>query len=111
MKNVFRGIQNALLLVSLAFGAAGAMAGNTAPDASTLATEAAIQAGVTQFNDPLVGFMPISTAGDPWMNSGNTSTYITGSNVHPNIVGSYFLAWCQARSGISVLSRLIGVPN
>lgn len=88
---------------------AGAQAGNTGPDAATIATENAISAAVTAVSDSYTAFMPVSTATDPWMQTANVSLWITGTNVHPNIVGSNYLGRTKARALPGVFPSLQGV--
>lgn len=70
----------------------GAHAGATGPNANLLATENAIQAGVSAVNDPLALFVPMSSGTTPWLfgtgkagaanGSGNTDNYVDTDGVH-----------------------------
>lgn len=81
----------------------GAQGGVRNLSAGTLAVEAGISAGVSQLNDPLIKFAPVSTDASPWLtgtgntgatnNSGNSDVYIGPDAVHPSYpAGHEYLA-------------------
>lgn len=75
----------------------GCQAGKRGPDAKTIEIENAISAAVTQFNDPLCRFAPVSTDFVPWLNgtgyigatngTGNSDVYIAPDATHPSDPG------------------------
>ncbi|WP_407122754.1 SGNH/GDSL hydrolase family protein [Bradyrhizobium sp. STM 3561] len=83
----------------------------TGPSAAILTVESAVSAAVTQFNDPLCAFVPVSadTVGS-WVfgtgfvgatnGSGNSDVYIDTDGIHPSNAGHEFLGR-RAAAGIA----------
>lgn len=89
--------------------------------AGTIATEAAVAAGVAQAGDPLAFFVPICGAAPPWVlgawnnASGvpagtiNAGLYIAADNVHPPEIGfDYYAARIEQAIRATVLPALAG---
>ncbi|UPT93901.1 hypothetical protein J4G48_0031825 [Bradyrhizobium barranii subsp. apii] len=97
----------------------GAQPGNRGPNATTLAVEAAIAAGVTSFADPLCAFAPVSTDTPPWISgtgyngatngSGNSDLYIDTDNVHQSLAGAEFEAFRTATAIRNALNGMIAL--
>ena len=85
----------------IVFGAPGNQSG---PSATTIAIENAYAAAVTAANDPMVIFVPVSTAPTPMLfgtgkygatnSSGNSDLYVGSDGTHPTAAGHpYWGAW------------------
>jgi lysophospholipase L1-like esterase len=85
----------------------GVAAGSTGPSAAAFAQERAVAAAVEELSDPMVAWIPVTTAaGGPWFygtgyandpnGSGNTDVYIgavgSGDSTHPSRAGASYLA-------------------
>jgi hypothetical protein len=88
----------------------GCQAGSGGPNANQIACDAAIGAAVTQFDDAICKFVPVSvSATNNWLNgtgyigaangSGNSDVYIDPDKVHPALPGAEFIGF-RAAAGI-----------
>ena len=90
------------------------------PDANTIATEYAIQAGAAALNDPFIYFIPISTdSKGAWLTgtgnvtapkgagagSGNADVYVSSDTVHPTQSGINYLAFRLAVAIRDIISQ------
>lgn len=76
----------------------GCHAGNTAPGANQLATDAALKLAVDTLNDPIVKFAPISSDTPAWVTSANAAAYLDPDLIHYNVAGAEFAGYRAAQA-------------